>query len=204
VLGRQFKDPSLQADIKHFPFELKSKAGKPIVKINSEIFTPEQISAQILSDIKASAEAYMGKKITYAVITVPAYFNDAQRQATKDAGTLAGLEVLRLVNEPTAAAMAYGINKTGDKKVIVYDLGGGTFDVSLLEIDNGVFEVIATGYALFLSTLLGHLTKLLSPEVIRTLVERTSITALLSISPSAGTRSTQKAMYPRIRRQCPS
>ncbi|KAF8538448.1 Cro r II [Trichophaea hybrida] len=145
VLGRQFKDPSLQADIKHFPFELKSKAGKPVVKINTEIYTPEQISAQILSDLKASAEAYLGQKVTHAVITVPAYFNDAQRQATKDAGTLAGLEVLRLVNEPTAAAMAYGINKTGDKKVIVYDLGGGTFDVSLLEIDNGVFEVIATG-----------------------------------------------------------
>ena len=148
VLGRHFKDPSLQADIKHFPFTLKNSAGKPVVRIGSDSFTPEQISAQILSDLKASAEAYLGRSVSHAVITVPAYFNDAQRQATKDAGTLAGLTVLRLVNEPTAAAMAYGIGiKKGadEKKVIVYDLGGGTFDVSLLEIDGGVFEVIATG-----------------------------------------------------------
>jgi heat shock protein 5 len=151
VLGRQFKDPSLQADIKHFPFTLKSRAGKPILKINDETFTPEQISSQVLADLKASAEAYLGEKVTHAVITVPAYFNDAQRQATKDAGTLAGLTVLRLVNEPTAAAMAYGIDQPNKdagstRRVIVYDLGGGTFDVSLLEIDEGIFEVIATGY----------------------------------------------------------
>ncbi|KAI5788738.1 hsp70-like protein [Pyronema domesticum] len=150
VLGRQFKDPSLQADIKHFPFTLKSRAGKPILKINDEAFTPEQISSQVLADLKASAEAYLGEKVTHAVITVPAYFNDAQRQATKDAGTLAGLTVLRLVNEPTAAAMAYGIDQPNKdagstRRVIVYDLGGGTFDVSLLEIDEGIFEVIATG-----------------------------------------------------------
>ncbi|KAI5816276.1 78 kDa glucose-regulated protein [Pyronema omphalodes] len=150
VLGRQFKDPSLQADIKHFPFTLKSRAGKPVLKINDETFTPEQISSQVLADLKASAEAYLGEKVTHAVITVPAYFNDAQRQATKDAGTLAGLTVLRLVNEPTAAAMAYGIDQPNKdagtvKRVIVYDLGGGTFDVSLLEIDEGIFEVIATG-----------------------------------------------------------
>lgn len=135
--------------MKNFPFKLVSKDSKPVVKVDVNMqpktFTPEEISAMVLGKMKEIAESYLGKTVTHAVVTVPAYFNDAQRQATKDAGTIAGLTVLRVVNEPTAAAIAYGLDKTGDERqIVVYDLGGGTFDVSLLSIDNGVFEVLAT------------------------------------------------------------
>lgn len=149
LIGRKFDDKDVQRDIKHFPFEVVNKDGKPVIKVDvnkqPKILTPEEISAMVLSKMKEIAEGYLGKTVTHAVVTVPAYFNDAQRQATKDAGTIAGLNVLRVVNEPTAAAIAYGLDKTGDERqIIVYDLGGGTFDVSLLSIDNGVFEVLAT------------------------------------------------------------
>ena len=136
-------------DSKHFPFSVVNKSGKPTVDVEvsgaDKNFTPEEISAMVLGKMKEIAEAYLGKKVTHAVVTVPAYFNDNQRQATKDAGIIAGLNVLRVVNEPTAAAIAYGLDKTGgERQIIVYDLGGGTFDVSLLSIDDGVFEVLAT------------------------------------------------------------
>lgn len=149
MIGRKFDDKDIQRDAKNFPFKVVNKDGKPMIKVDvnktPKTFTPEQISAMILEKMKDVAESYLGKSVTHAVVTVPAYFNDAQRQATKDAGTIAGLNVLRVVNEPTAAAIAYGLDKTGDERqVIVYDLGGGTFDVSLLSIDNGVFEVLAT------------------------------------------------------------
>ncbi|RLL99621.1 hypothetical protein CFD26_108229 [Aspergillus turcosus] len=149
LIGRKFDDRDVQKDAKNFPFKVVNKDGKPVVKVEvnktPKIFTPEEVSAMVLGKMKEIAEGYLGKKVTHAVVTVPAYFNDAQRQATKDAGTIAGLNVLRVVNEPTAAAIAYGLDKTGDERmVIVYDLGGGTFDVSLLSIDNGVFEVLAT------------------------------------------------------------
>ena len=137
--------------MKHFPFHVVQKDGKPVVDVEvngkERTFTPEEVSAMILGKMKEVAEAYLGKKVTHAVVTVPAYFNDAQRQATKDAGVIAGLTVLRVVNEPTAAAIAYGLDKIADKKerqIVVYDLGGGTFDVSLLSVDEGVFEVLAT------------------------------------------------------------
>ncbi|GKT46451.1 endoplasmic reticulum chaperone BiP [Colletotrichum spaethianum] len=144
-----FSDKAVQSDIKHYPYKVIEKDGKPIVEVevagSPKRFTPEEISAMILGKMKDVAEAYLGKKITHAVVTVPAYFNDNQRQATKDAGVIAGLNVLRIVNEPTAAAIAYGLDKTdGERQIIVYDLGGGTFDVSLLSIDQGVFEVLAT------------------------------------------------------------
>ncbi|KAI1436176.1 heat shock protein 70 family [Xylaria sp. CBS 124048] len=148
-IGRKWDEKTLQSDIKHFPYKVLEKDGKPIVQVDvqgsKKNFTPEEISAVILGKMKEVAESYLGKKVTHAVVTVPAYFNDNQRQATKDAGTIAGLNVLRIVNEPTAAAIAYGLDKTdGERHIIVYDLGGGTFDVSLLSIDEGVFEVLAT------------------------------------------------------------
>jgi len=149
LIGREFSDPTVQQDIKHFPFKVTEKNSKPVIEINTgkqvKIFTPEEISAMVLGKMREIAEAYLGKKVTHAVVTVPAYFNDAQRQATKDAGTISGLNVLRIINEPTAAAIAYGLDKKeGEKNILVFDLGGGTFDVSLLTIDNGVFEVVAT------------------------------------------------------------
>ncbi|KAE8354487.1 heat shock protein 70 family [Aspergillus coremiiformis] len=149
MIGRKFDDKDVTKDSKNFPFKVVNKDGKPVVKVevnkSPKTFTPEEVSAMVLGKMKEIAEGYLGKSVTHAVVTVPAYFNDAQRQATKDAGTIAGLNVLRVVNEPTAAAIAYGLDKTGDERqVIVYDLGGGTFDVSLLSIDNGVFEVLAT------------------------------------------------------------
>ncbi|KAK9470425.1 heat shock protein 70 family [Dipodascopsis tothii] len=149
LVGRKFNDKDVQADIKHFPFTVKSKDSKPVVEVTvdgvDKTFTPEEVSGMILGKMKEIAESYLGKKVTHAVVTVPAYFNDAQRQATKDAGTISGLNVLRIVNEPTAAAIAYGLDKKdGERQIIVYDLGGGTFDVSLLSIESGVFEVLAT------------------------------------------------------------
>jgi heat shock protein 5 len=149
LIGRKFAEKDVQSDIKHFPYKVVSKGGKPVVKVEvagqEKTFTPEEISAMVLGKMKETAESYLGKKVTHAVVTVPAYFNDNQRQATKDAGMIAGLNVLRIVNEPTAAAIAYGLDKTqGERQIIVYDLGGGTFDVSLLSIDQGVFEVLAT------------------------------------------------------------
>nr|XP_019542936.2 endoplasmic reticulum chaperone BiP-like [Aedes albopictus]XP_029727534.1 endoplasmic reticulum chaperone BiP-like [Aedes albopictus] len=149
LIGREFNDPTVQQDMKLFPFKVTEKNSKPNVKVSTnqgeKTFTPEEISAMVLGKMKETAEEYLGKKVTHAVVTVPAYFNDAQRQATKDAGTIAGLNVMRIINEPTAAAIAYGLDKKeGEKNILVFDLGGGTFDVSLLTIDNGVFEVVAT------------------------------------------------------------
>ncbi|ORY30566.1 heat shock protein 70 family [Naematelia encephala] len=150
LIGRTFDDPDVQKDVKHWPFKLQNKGGKPIIQVHHrhelKNFTAEEISAMVLTKMKETAEAYLGHKVTHAVVTVPAYFNDAQRSATKDAGTIAGLTVLRIVNEPTAAAIAYGLDRTGkpESQIIVYDLGGGTFDVSLLSIEDGVFEVLAT------------------------------------------------------------
>ncbi|CAD6500542.1 BgTH12-06252 [Blumeria graminis f. sp. triticale] len=149
LIGRKFDDKDLQNDMKHFPFDVVNDKGKPAVEVevngSPKRFTPEEVSAMILGKMKEVAESYLGNKVTHAVVTVPAYFNDNQRQATKDAGAIAGLNVLRIVNEPTAAAIAYGLDKTeGERQIIVYDLGGGTFDVSLLSIDRGVFEVLAT------------------------------------------------------------
>ncbi|BEI93978.1 uncharacterized protein CcaverHIS019_0604370 [Cutaneotrichosporon cavernicola] len=150
LVGRQFKDRDVQRDMKHWPFKIVNKGGSPMIEIDNKgtlkEFTPEEISAMILTRMKETAEAYLGEKVTHAVVTVPAYFNDAQRKATQDAGTIAGLNVLRIVNEPTAAAIAYGLDRSGksESQIIVYDLGGGTFDVSLLSIEDGVFEVLAT------------------------------------------------------------
>ncbi|KAI1141631.1 78 KDA glucose-regulated protein-like protein precursor [Hypoxylon sp. FL0543] len=148
-IGRKWNEKEVQNDIKHFPYKVVEQDGKPVIQVEfqgaTRKFTPEEISAVILGKMKEVAESYLGKKVTHAVVTVPAYFNDNQRQATKDAGIIAGLNVLRIVNEPTAAAIAYGLDKTGgERHIIVYDLGGGTFDVSLLSIEDGVFEVLAT------------------------------------------------------------
>ncbi|WPH02512.1 Hypothetical protein R9X50_00537700 [Acrodontium crateriforme] len=149
LIGRKFNDRDVQKDMKHFPFSVVNKNDQPRVKVevngSDKTFTPEEISSMILGKMKEVAESYLGEKVTNAVVTVPAYFNDAQRAATKDAGTIAGLNVLRVVNEPTAAALAYGLDKTDqERQIIVYDLGGGTFDVSILTVDQGVFEVQAT------------------------------------------------------------
>ncbi|XP_043095453.1 endoplasmic reticulum chaperone BiP-like [Puntigrus tetrazona] len=150
LIGRTWGDSSVQQDIKYLPFKVIEKKNKPHIQLDiglgrMKTFTPEEISAMVLTKMKETAEAYLGYKVTHAVVTVPAYFNDAQRQATKDAGTIAGLNVIRIISEPTAAAIAYGLDiKDGEKNVLVFDLGGGTFDVSLLTIDKGVFEVVAT------------------------------------------------------------
>jgi len=151
LIGREWSDKHVQSDVKYFPFKVVEKQSKPHVQVSmgddkgDKTFSAEEISAMVLVKMKETAEAYLGKKVTHAVVTVPAYFNDAQRQATKDAGAIAGLVVMRIINEPTAAAIAYGMDKKdGEKNVLVFDLGGGTFDVSLLTIDNGVFEVVST------------------------------------------------------------
>jgi len=149
LIGRNFNDADVQRDAKLFSYDIVDKNGKPHVSANVgdevKVFSPEEISAMILTKMKETAEAYLGKPVKHAVVTVPAYFNDAQRQATKDAGTIAGLNVVRIINEPTAAAIAYGLNKKGkEQNILVFDLGGGTFDVSILAIDNGVFEVLST------------------------------------------------------------
>uniref|UniRef100_A0A6U4VIG6 Uncharacterized protein n=2 Tax=Hemiselmis TaxID=77924 RepID=A0A6U4VIG6_HEMAN len=149
LIGRKYGDSTVQHDKKLLPYDIAEKEGKPYVSVKfkgeKKVYSPEEVSAMILTKMKETAEAFLGKEIINAVVTVPAYFNDAQRQATKDAGTISGLNVLRIINEPTAAAIAYGLdNKGGEKNILVFDLGGGTFDVSMLTIDNGVFEVIAT------------------------------------------------------------
>ncbi|KOO30178.1 heat shock protein hss1 [Chrysochromulina tobinii] len=149
LIGPKFADQTVQEDMKHWPFEVVDVEGKPKVVVTAggrKQFSPEEISSMVLAKMKAIAEDYLGTAVKYAVVTVPAYFNDAQRQATKDAGTIAGLRVLRVINEPTAAAIAYGLDSKikGERNVLVYDLGGGTFDVTLLTIDEGVFEVKAT------------------------------------------------------------
>lgn len=153
LIGREFSDPTVQRDMKHWPFEIaKGPDNKPLIvaefKGERKQFTPQEISAAVLTKMKQTAEDYLGKPVVNAVVTVPAYFNNDQRQATKDAGTIAGLNVLRIINEPTAAALAYGLDKkqgqSGEVNIMIFDLGGGTFDVSLLQVDDGVFEVKAT------------------------------------------------------------
>eukprot|EP00798_Chlamydomonas_sp_ICE-L_P027679 gene27679-7320_t len=149
LIGRNFMDKEVQRDAKLVSFDIVNKGGKPNVQVTiageKKVFSPEEVSAMILTKMKDTAESFLGKSVKHAVVTVPAYFNDAQRQATKDSGVIAGLNVVRIINEPTAAAIAYGLDKKeGEKNILVFDLGGGTFDVSILAIDNGVFEVIST------------------------------------------------------------
>jgi len=151
LIGRKYNDPSVQSDMKHWPFQVIDSNGLPKLKVDyqneQKTFTPEEISSMVLTKMKDTAEAYLGTPVTEAVITVPAYFNDSQRQATKDAGVISGINVLRIINEPTAAAIAYGLDKkkgAGESNVLIFDLGGGTFDVSILTIEDGIFEVKAT------------------------------------------------------------
>merc|ERR1712223_731137 len=152
LIGRNYNDSAIQKDMKHWPFKVINEEGKPKLQVENRserrTFSPEEISSMVLTKMKETAEAYLGQTVKDAVITVPAYFNDAQRQATKDAGVISGLNVLRIINEPTAAAIAYGLDKKKgndkEKNVLIFDLGGGTFDVSILNIDDGVFEVKST------------------------------------------------------------
>ena len=148
LIGQKFNDTKVQSDIKHFSYNVVNKDNKPYISVDycneKKVFSPEEISAMVLSEMKNIATNYLGTEVTDAVITVPAYFNDSQRQATKDAGTIAGLNVLRIINEPTAAAIAYGLDKKGEKNILIHDTGGGTMDVSILTIEDGVFEVKAT------------------------------------------------------------
>jgi len=150
LIGRKFEDSTVQGDMKHWPFEVKSVGGKPMINVEykgeTKSFSPEEVSSMVLVKMKETADAYLGANIKDAVITVPAYFNDSQRQATKDAGTISGMNVLRIINEPTAAAIAYGLDKKvgGERNVLIFDLGGGTFDVSILTIEDGIFEVKST------------------------------------------------------------
>jgi L1 cell adhesion molecule like protein len=153
LIGRKYDDPTVQSDMKHWPFKVVNSSGKPRLQVEykNEVkqFTPEEISSMVLTKMKEAAEAYLGYEVKDAVVTVPAYFNDSQRQATKDAGVIAGLNITRIINEPTAAAIAYGLDKKsggsrGEKNILIFDLGGGTFDVSILSIDEGIFEVKST------------------------------------------------------------
>jgi len=151
LIGRKFTDPEVTKSIKVSPFKIaEGKSGEVSVEAEGKVYTPAEISAMILTKMKQTAEEYLGETVTDAVVTVPAYFNDSQRQATKDAGRIAGLNVLRIINEPTAASLAYGLDKKGEEKIAVFDLGGGTFDVSILEIGDGVFEVKSTNGDTFL------------------------------------------------------
>ena len=151
LIGRKFTDPEVTKSIKTSPFKIvEGKSGEVSVEVEGKVYTPAEISAMILTKMKQTAEEYLGETVTDAVVTVPAYFNDSQRQATKDAGRIAGLNVLRIINEPTAASLAYGLDKKGEEKIAVFDLGGGTFDVSILEIGDGVFEVKSTNGDTFL------------------------------------------------------
>lgn len=151
LIGQKFSDPKVQADINNFTYNVIDKEDKPQIKVEYKgeykTFAPEEISAMVIGKLKEVAEAYLGEPVTDAVITVPAYFNDSQRQATKDAGTIAGLNVLRIINEPTAAAIAYGLDKKSskEKNILIFDCGGGTHDVSILTLEDSVFEVKATG-----------------------------------------------------------
>jgi len=183
LIGRRFSDPVVQADMKHWPFKVIQKEGdKPYIQVfyqgSTKEFSPEEISAMVLVKMKQTAEAYLGKDVKDAVVTVPAYFNDSQRQATKDAGLIAGLNVLRIINEPTAAAIAYGLDKRagGEKNVLIFDLGGGTFDVSLL-------------------TIMKVSLRLRLPLVTLTWVVRTLITAW-SPSSSISSRSAPNSIFP--------
>jgi molecular chaperone DnaK len=145
LIGRRFDDPNTQKDLKQLPYKVvRASNGDAWIEARGQQYSPSQIGAFVLMKMKETAEAYLGKPVKEAVVTVPAYFNDSQRQATKDAGKIANLEVKRIINEPTAAALAFGLDKTDGKVIAVYDLGGGTFDISLLEIAGGVFEVKAT------------------------------------------------------------
>ena len=145
LMGRKFRDAEVQGDIKRLPYKIVDASnGDAKVIMGGKEYSPPEISAMILQKLKLDAEAYLGEKVTDAVVTVPAYFNDSQRQATKDAGTIAGLNVIRIVNEPTASALAYGMDKKKEEMIAVYDLGGGTFDVSILELGEGTFQVKAT------------------------------------------------------------
>ncbi|MBL8670675.1 MAG: Hsp70 family protein, partial [Alphaproteobacteria bacterium] len=151
LIGRRMEDPMVQKDIGLVPYKIKKAGnGDAWVEVRGKDYSPSQISAYILTKMKETAEAYLGEKVAQAVITVPAYFNDSQRQATKDAGRIAGLDVLRIINEPTAAALAYGMQNKKSGTIAVYDLGGGTFDISVLEIGDGVFEVKSTNGDTFL------------------------------------------------------
>jgi molecular chaperone DnaK len=151
LIGRRYDDPMVEKDKGLVPYKIvKAPNGDAWVEVDGKKYSPSQISAFILQKMKETAEAFLGEKVEQAVITVPAYFNDAQRQATKDAGKIAGLEVLRIINEPTAAALSYGLDKKEGKTIAVYDLGGGTFDISILEIGDGVFEVKSTNGDTFL------------------------------------------------------
>ena len=151
LIGRNFEDPTVKKDIETAPYKIvKSDKNDAWIEAKGNKYSPSQISAFVLQKMKETAEKYLGQAVSKAVITVPAYFNDAQRQATKDAGKIAGLEVLRIINEPTAASLAYGLDKKTNKKIAVYDLGGGTFDVSILELGDGVFEVKSTNGDTFL------------------------------------------------------
>jgi molecular chaperone DnaK len=144
-IGRRFDDPEVQRDLKLVPYEVRKGAHDGLeIKMGDRWYSPAEISAMVLQKLKADAEAYLGEKVDKAVITVPAYFDDSQRQATKDAGVIAGLEVQRIINEPTASALAYGLDKKNDEKIVVYDLGGGTYDISILDLSEGVFQVLAT------------------------------------------------------------